>query len=217
MYPYVKRASDVAVSFVMLVVLSPLLAVVAVLIKLESRGPVIFRQERIGKDGKVFEIYKFRSMCVGAESMGSGQYSFRGDTRITRVGKVIRTLSIDELPQLVNIIKGEMSLIGPRPVLTYHPKQLAEYSAEQKERFSVRPGVTGLAQVKGRKTLNWDERIEYDVYYVKHLSFVLDTKIFFETIAKVITASDNQNTGETSGNSAKRGKVENVEINVHNK
>lgn len=217
MYQYAKRISDVVISCLMLAVLSPIFAVVSILIKLESKGPVIFKQERIGKGGKVFEIYKFRSMCVGAEKMGTGQYSFKGDARVTEVGKVIRALSIDELPQLINIIKGDMSLIGPRPVLTYHPKPLSDYSAEQKERFSVRPGVTGLAQVRGRKTLDWDKRMEYDVYYVKNLSLGLDIKIFFETAIKVITAADNENTGETGKSSKKEGKVKNAEIDVHNK
>lgn len=197
MYPQLKRALDVIVSIVMLIVLSPVLLIVAVAIKLESKGPVIFKQERIGLHGRVFPIYKFRSMCVGAETMGSGQYCFKGDTRVTKVGKIIRKLSVDELPQLVNIIKGDMSLIGPRPVLTYHPWKWEAYNEEQKKRFTVRPGVTGLAQINGRKTLDWNERIKFDIYYTEHLSFGLDVRIFFKTILKIICASNNESTKET--------------------
>ena len=217
MYSHFKRASDVIISVLMLIALSPILLIVAILIKLESKGPAIFKQERIGVNGKVFNIYKFRSMCVGAEKMGSGQYSFKGDSRVTRIGKIIRTLSIDELPQLVNIIKGDMSLIGPRPVLTYHPWKFNEYSNEQKKRFTVRPGVTGLAQINGRKALDWNERIKFDIYYTENLSLLLDIDIFFKTIIKIICASNNENTKETIINSEQSKVAKDVEINVHNK
>lgn len=217
MYSHFKRASDVIISVLMLIALSPILLIVAILIKLESKGPAIFKQERIGLNGKVFNIYKFRSMCVGAEKMGSGQYSFKGDSRVTRIGKIIRTLSIDELPQLVNIIKGDMSLIGPRPVLTYHPWKFNEYSNEQKKRFTVRPGVTGLAQINGRKALDWNARIKFDIYYTENLSLLLDIDIFFKTIIKIICASNNENTKETIINSEQSKVAKDVEINVHNK
>ena len=217
MYSHFKRASDVIISVLMLIALSPILLIVAILIKLESKGPAIFKQERIGLNGKVFNIYKFRSMCVGAEKMGSGQYSFKGDSRVTKIGKIIRTLSIDELPQLVNIIKGDMSLIGPRPVLTYHPWKFNEYSNEQKKRFTVRPGVTGLAQINGRKALDWNERIKFDIYYTENLSLLLDIDIFFKTIIKIICASNNENTKETIINSEQSKVAKDVEINVHNK
>ena len=217
MYSHFKRASDVIISVLMLIALSPILLIVAILIKLESKGPAIFKQERIGLNGKVFNIYKFRSMCVGAEKMGSGQYSFKGDSRVTRIGKIIRTLSIDELPQLVNIIKGDMSLIGPRPVLTYHPWKFNEYSNEQKKRFTVRPGVTGLAQINGRKALEWHERRKFDIYYTENLSLLLDIDIFFKTIIKIICASNNENTKETIINSEQSKVAKDVEINVHNK
>ena len=217
MYSHFKRASDVIISVLMLIALSPILLIVAILIKLESKGPAIFKQERIGLNGKVFNIYKFRSMCVGAEKMGSGQYSFKGDSRVTRIGKIIRTLSIDELPQLVNIIKGDMSLIGPRPVLTYHPCKFNEYSNEQKKRFTVRPGVTGLAQINGRKALDWNERIKFDIYYTENLSLLLDIDIFLKTIIKIICASNNENTKETIINSEQSKVAKDVEINVHNK
>ena len=171
--------------------------IVAVLIRIESPGPAIFRQQRIGKDGKVFEVLKFRSMCLGAEHTGSGVYSGKGDTRVTRLGRILRATSIDELPQLINILKGDMSLIGPRPPLTYHPWPLEEYTDAQKRMFEVRPGITGWAQVNGRKGVEWHHRIELNVWYVDHVSFLLDMKIFFLTIYKVLRSEDNENTGET--------------------
>lgn len=198
MYMKVKRVLGAVLSFLGLVVMSPLLLLTAAAIKAESKGPVIFKQKRIGMDGKVFDIYKFRSMCVGAEQTGSGVYSGKNDARVTRVGKFIRATSIDELPQFVNILKGEMSIIGPRPVLTYHPWPYSEYTQRQKKRFDVRPGVTGWAQVNGRKEVPWDKRLEYDVEYVEHLSFAFDLKIFFKTIAKVFTNADNVNTAQTA-------------------
>lgn len=197
-YLKVKRVLDIILSVIGIVVLSPLLIISSICIKLTSKGPVIFKQKRIGKDGKVFDIYKFRSMIVGAENMGTGVYSKKGDNRITKVGKVIRATSIDELPQLFNILKGEMSFIGPRPVLTYHPWKYEEYTEEQLKRFVVRPGITGWAQIHGRKDVEWHKRIELDVYYVENISFKLDLKIFFKTIYQVILMKDNVNKGETS-------------------
>lgn len=198
MYKNVKRALDVTFSLLGTAVSSPILLAVAAAIKIDSKGPVIFKQERLGKDGKVFEIYKFRSMCVGAEHMGTGQYSFKGDSRITRVGKVIRATSLDELPQFINILKGDMSFIGPRPTLTYHPWKLEEYTDFQRRRFEVRPGITGLAQVHGRKAIDWNDRIKYDVEYVDNLSLGLDCKILFQTVWNVLTMKDNDNVGKTS-------------------
>ena len=194
---YIKRFFDFVISLVSLVVLIPIFAVVSIAIKLESKGPVIFKQQRIGKDGKVFNIYKFRSMCVGAENTGSGVYSGKGDTRVTKVGKFIRATSIDELPQLVNIIKGDMSFVGPRPPLTYHPWQIEEYSDEQLKMFLVRPGITGWAQVNGRKGVEWHKRIELNVWYVNNVSILLDCAIMIKTVAKVVTNADNENTEET--------------------
>ena len=195
-YIKVKRFLDFTLSLIGLIILSPILLITAIAIKLESKGPVIFQQERLGLNGKVFKIYKFRSMCVGAEK--SGVYETKGDARVTKVGKFIRKTSIDEFPQFVNIIKGDMSIIGPRPTLTYHPWPLDEYTEVQKKRFAVRPGVTGWAQVNGRKDVPWDKRIEYDVEYVKNLSFMFDLKIFFKTIIKVLAMQDNVNIGETA-------------------
>lgn len=198
MYEKIKRIFEVILSCIGLLVLSPLLLATAVAVKVESEGPVIFKQKRIGKDGKVFEIYKFRSMCVGAERTGSGVYFGKNDARVTKVGRVLRATSIDELPQFVNILKGEMSFIGPRPVLTYHPWPYEEYTDWQKKRFLVRPGVTGWAQVNGRKGLPWEQRIAYDVEYVEHMSFWFDLRIFFKTIGKVFTNADNVNVSQTA-------------------
>lgn len=196
-YRAVKRFLDVTASFLGLVLLFPLLLTVSILIKIASRGPVIFRQKRIGRNGKVFEIYKFRSMCVGAEKTGSGVYSGKGDARVTRIGKILRATSIDELPQLLNILKGEMSFVGPRPPLTYHPWKYEEYTDFQKRMFEVRPGITGWAQVNGRKDVEWHKRIELNVWYVDHMSLLLDIKIMFMTAFKVLTNADNENSGAT--------------------
>lgn len=197
MYSVFKRLFDICVAFFALVALSPILLVVAVLIKIDSKGPVIFKQQRLGVGGVPFNMYKFRSMCVGAEKQGTGVYSFKGDSRITKVGRVLRATSLDELPQLVNILKGDMSLIGPRPALTYHPWPYDQYDDHQKHMFDVRPGITGWAQVNGRKEVPWPERIELNVYYVEHMSFALDFKIFWMTIFKVATNADNENVSET--------------------
>lgn len=197
MYLVFKRFCEIILSLVALVVLSPIMLVTAIAIKLESKGPVIFKQERIGKGAKVFKIYKFRSMCVGAEHTGSGVYSGANDMRVTKVGKIIRATSIDELPQLVNILKGEMSFVGPRPPLTYHPWNIEEYTQEQLRMFEVRPGITGWAQVNGRKDVEWHQRIRLNVWYVDNVSIFLDIKILFFTVFKVVTNADNVNTGET--------------------
>lgn len=197
MYKAFKRFWDVAVSAVGLVVLSPLMLVTAAAIKIESKGPVIFKQTRLGKDAKEFQIYKFRSMCQGAEQTGTGQYSFAGDPRVTKVGKVIRATSIDELPQLVNVIKGDMSIVGFRPPLTYHPWPIEEYTPEQRCMFEVRPGITGWAQVNGRKHAEWHERIALSVYYVDHMSLFLDIKIIFMTVFGVLSNRDNENVETT--------------------
>lgn len=196
-YIIFKRIMDIAISGAGLIITSPILLLTALLIKIDSPGKVLFMQERIGKDGKVFKIAKFRSMCTGAEHTGSGVYSGKNDARVTRVGKFIRATSIDELPQLYNILKGDMSLIGPRPPLTYHPWTIDKYTEEQLHMFDVRPGITGWAQIHGRKSVEWNKRIELNVWYVRHISFWLDLKIFFVTFLKVLRNDDNENTGET--------------------
>lgn len=193
----IKRALDCILALLVLIVGGIPMLIVALLIRVESPGPALFRQKRIGKDGKVFEILKFRSMCVGAEHTGSGVYSGKGDARVTKVGRIIRATSIDELPQCINILRGDMALIGPRPPLTYHPWPYEEYTEEQKRMFEVRPGITGWAQVNGRKDVEWNKRIQLNVWYVDHVSFLLDIKIFFMTIFKVATNADNENVKET--------------------
>ena len=192
---HIKRLIDVVLSVLAIIVLSWLYLIIAILIKCTSKGPVLFKQDRIGKDGKVYQIYKFRSMKVGAEK--SGVYSDNKDPRVTGIGRFIRATSIDELPQLFNILKGDMALIGPRPPLIYHPWKWEEYSDFQKRMFEVRPGITGWAQTHGRKDVEWNKRIELNVWYVDHVSFGLDFKIFWLTIFKILTNADNENKGET--------------------
>ncbi len=162
-----------------LILLLPLFGIIAVAIKIDDRGPVFFRQERAGKDGRIFRIYKFRSMVVGAEHKGAGVFVEENDSRITRVGKFLRHTSFDELPQLINVLKGEMSLVGPRPTLPY---QVERYDARQRKRLTVKPGITGWAQVNGRNFLSWPERIELDLWYVDNWSLRLDFYIFVKTI-----------------------------------
>ena len=193
----VKRLLDLLISALALLLLSPLILGAALAVKLSSKGPVIFKQKRLGRDGKEFDFYKFRSMVVGAEQIGSGVYSDKDDPRVTKVGRILRATSIDELPQLLNILKGDMALIGPRPPLTYHPWPIGEYDEFQRHMFDVRPGITGWAQTHGRKDVEWHRRIELNVWYVEHVSFWLDVKIFFLTFFKVFTNADNANKGET--------------------
>ena len=211
---FIKRLLDICISLPVLVVLSPLFLLLSLAIKLDSKGPVLFKQERVGKDGKVFHIYKFRSMCVGAEQQGTGQYSFAGDPRVTRVGKIIRATSLDELPQLLNILKGEMSFVGPRPPLTYHPWPLEDYTPAQLRMFEVRPGITGWAQVNGRKEVEWHERIRLNVWYVDHCSLLLDIKIIFKTLFKVVKNEDNLNHGVTVVGGAADEVTEEESVNV---
>lgn len=193
-----KRAIDMVLSLLALVILSPLFAITALAVKLDSSGPVLFRQQRLGLHGKEFTIYKFRSMSVGAEHTGSGVYSESGDPRVTAVGRIIRATSIDELPQLVNIIRGDMAIVGPRPPLTYHPWPIDQYTEEQLRMFDVRPGVTGWAQVHGRKSVEWHERIRLNVWYAENVSFLLDVRIILMTVLKVLRNDDNVNTGATA-------------------
>ncbi len=173
-----NRAADVAVAGLGLALAGPFLAAAALAIKLDDGGPVLFRQTRVGKDGKDFELVKLRSMSVGAEHLGAGFAVDQGDARITRVGRALRRLSVDELPQLWNVLRGDMSVIGPRPTLRY---QVDRYTDRQRRRLEVRPGLTGLAQVNGRATLAWDDRIELDVWYVDNRSPLVDLKILLRT------------------------------------
>jgi lipopolysaccharide/colanic/teichoic acid biosynthesis glycosyltransferase len=174
----VNRAADVALAGLGLVLTSPLLAAAAVAIKLEDGGPVLYRQRRVGKDGEDFELLKLRSMTVGAEHLGAGFAVDSGDSRITRVGRVLRRTSVDELPQLWNVLRGDMSVIGPRPTLRY---QVDRYSDRQRRRLDVRPGLTGWAQVTGRARHSWDDRSELYVWYVEHRSPLVDLRILLRT------------------------------------
>lgn len=194
---FAKRLLDILFSLTALLIFLVPMLIVAVLIKVDSPGPVLFRQKRLGRGGKEFEIFKFRSMCVGAEHVGSGVYSEKGDPRVTKVGKFLRATSIDELPQLLNVLLGDMSLIGPRPPLTYHPWPLDQYTNEQRRMFEVRPGLTGWAQINGRKHVEWGKRIDLNVWYVDHLTLWLDIKVLFLTIWKVATNADNESVGVT--------------------
>ena len=173
-----NRALDVALAGAGLALSSPLLAAAALAIKVEDGGPVLYRQARVGKDGADFELLKLRTMVVGAERLGAGYAVDAGDPRITRVGAFLRRTSLDELPQLLNVVRGEMSMIGPRPTLRY---QVERYTDRQRRRLEVKPGITGWAQIHGRAALPWAERIELDVWYVEHRSPLLDLKILLRT------------------------------------
>ena len=195
---YVKEFLDRLVAVTGLIITWWIYILVAIAIKLEDpNGPVIFKQERIGKNGKIYWMYKFRSMKVGAEHTGSGVYSDDKDNRVTKVGRFLRKTSLDEIPQLVNMFKGEMSLIGFRSPLTYHPWKWEEYTEEQKKMFTLKPGITGWAQVNGRRTVEWNKRIELNCWYAENCSFLLDLKILFMTVFKVLSSADNENVGKT--------------------
>ena len=181
-----RRALDVVVAALALALCAPLLLLAALAIRVESRGGVIYRQRRVGLGGSLFEVYKLRTMVHGAEHIGAGLRIDAGDERVTRVGALLRRTSFDELPNLVNVLGGEMSLIGPRPTL---PEQVAQYTPRQRGRLAVKPGLTGWAQVNGRASLPWAERIELDLYYVEHRSLALDLKILARTPALVVRGS----------------------------
>jgi lipopolysaccharide/colanic/teichoic acid biosynthesis glycosyltransferase len=179
----IRRAADVLFALCALALCAPLLAICMLAVRLESRGPVIFRQRRSGLRGAPFDMLKLRTMVDGAEHVGAGLAVNAGDARITRVGALLRRTSFDELPNLVNVLRGEMSLIGPRPTL---PAQVAQYTPRQRLRLEVKPGITGWAQVNGRASLPWSERIELDIYYVEHRSLALDLQILLRTPALVL-------------------------------
>lgn len=183
-----KRLMDVLLSGLAIVILSPMLVTVAIAVKLDSDGPIIFRQERRTRDGRVFSMYKFRSMVVNAEKMGSGLFNYENDPRVTKVGRFLRNSSIDELPQLFNIFIGDMSIVGPRPCVKYELGDFDTLNNRYKKRFQVKAGLTGLAQVMGRNDISWDEKVTYDNKYVdefqKHGIF-LDIKIIVQTFMKV--------------------------------
>ena len=191
----IRRSVDIAISALLLALAAPVLAVTSVAIRLESPGPAIYRQRRIGWGGRPFEVLKLRTMVQGAERIGAGLAVNEDDPRITRVGALLRRTSLDELPNLLNVLRGEMSLIGPRPTL---PGQVASYTPRQRGRLAIRPGITGWAQVNGRASLPWSERIELDLHYIEHRSLALDLRILWRTLAIVLGGSGLYK-GETGG------------------
>ena len=178
------RVLDVLLAAALLAIASPLLAIAALAIRLESGGSVFYRQLRVGKDGERFELWKLRTMVPGADTMGAGIYVLEGDARITRVGRLLRRFSLDELPNLVNVLKGEMAIVGPRPTVQ---EQVDRYTDRQRRRLEVRPGITGWAQINGRASLPWPDRIELDVWYVEHRSLRLDLRILARTARMLAT------------------------------
>ena len=190
-----SRALDVLIAGVALVVTSPLIAAAMIAIRLESRGSPVYRQRRVGKDGEPFELIKLRTMVAGAEHVGAGMAVNAGDPRITRVGALLRRFSLDELPNLVNVLRGELAIVGPRPTIQ---AQVDQYTPEQRRRLEVKPGITGWAQVNGRASLPWHERIELDVWYVDHRSLRLDLAILAKTARMLITGHGLYK-GETGG------------------
>jgi lipopolysaccharide/colanic/teichoic acid biosynthesis glycosyltransferase len=179
-----SRALDVVLAAALFVLTLPLLVLAAVAIRLESRGPVFYRQLRVGRDGRPFELWKLRTMVPGAESMGAGIYVLEGDPRITRMGRLLRRFSLDELPNLVNVLKGDMAIVGPRPTVQ---EQVDRYTDRQRRRLEVKPGITGWAQINGRTSLSWPERIELDVWYVENRSLRLDVRILLKTARMLAT------------------------------
>ncbi|HMJ33051.1 MAG TPA: sugar transferase [Baekduia sp.] len=190
-----RRAFDVLVSATVLALTSPVVALAILAIRLESKGHPVYRQRRIGQDGAAFDVLKLRTMVSGAEKMGAGLAVDDGDTRITRVGALLRRTSIDELPNLVNVLRGEMSVIGPRPTV---PVQVAQYTDRQRGRLALKPGITGWAQVNGRASLPWPERIELDLWYVEHATLALDLRILWLT-ARMLVTGHGLYKGETGG------------------
>lgn len=186
---YIKVFLDFTISIISLIVFSPILLIISIAIKLDSKGPILFKQQRLGLHGKYFDIYKFRTMIVNAENIGDGlSIKNENDNRITKVGKFLRKTSLDELPQLLNLLKMEMSLIGPRPPVVYHPYNgYKNYPDWTKKRFEARPGITGLAQIKVRNSATWNDRIKYDNDYVENITFINDVKIFFYTFKTILS------------------------------
>jgi lipopolysaccharide/colanic/teichoic acid biosynthesis glycosyltransferase len=191
----IRRAVDIAVSAVLLALSAPVLLAAAIAVRLESAGHPIYRQRRAGQDGRGFDVIKLRTMVDGAEHIGAGLAINENDSRITRVGAFLRRTSLDELPNLINVLRGDMSLIGPRPTL---PAQVAQYTDRQRGRLRIKPGITGWAQVNGRASLPWSERIELDLYYIEHRSLMLDTRILWRTATMVLGGSDLYK-GQTGG------------------
>lgn len=187
-----KRLLDVVLSVFVLLLTAPVLLMIAILVKLDSEGPVFFVQERLGLNGKVFKMFKFRTMVVNAERMGTGLFSYENDPRITKVGRILRATSLDEIPQIFNVLCGSMSLVGPRPPVTYELGSYSDFTPNMKIRFQVKPGITGLAQVSGRNDLDWDHKIEFDNRYVvlfARFGVLVDLAILLRTVFVVLSMS----------------------------
>lgn len=189
---FFKRFLDIIISLLGLIILSPIILIVAILVRIKLGSPIIFKQERPGKDEKIFKLYKFRSMSDKKDENGE---LLPDSERLTKFGKILRATSLDEIPELVNILKGEMSLIGPRPLAVCY---LPYYNEKEKHRHDVRPGLTGLAQINGRNAINWDKRFAYDIEYINNISFINDCKILFKTFYKVLKRDDVVVTGTGS-------------------
>jgi undecaprenyl phosphate N,N'-diacetylbacillosamine 1-phosphate transferase len=185
-YPLTKQIFDLIFSLLLILLLFPILILISALIKVTSTGPIFFIQKRVGRKGRIFGIIKFRTMVQNSENIGTGLDSYDNDPRVTKIGRILRNSSMDELPQLFNILLGDMSFVGPRPPTTYHPYVYEEYPKEKKRRFLVKPGVTGWAQINGRNQLNWDQKIKHDLIYVDNADWLFDLKILFLTIGKVV-------------------------------
>ena len=212
MYFAIRRVIDFIIASVALIILSPLFLILAIAVKVDSTGPVIFKQERIGKDFKTYRMFKFRSMVENAQNMGTGVYCFAGDPRITRVGHFIRKTSLDELPQLWNVVKGDMAFVGPRSPVVGHFPDYADLNDAYKRRFTVLPGITGLAQVTGRNELAWNEKVKYDNIYidnVKKYGILYDIKIWFLTFARVFSMKDVEETQENMEKNKETMKIDN--------
>lgn len=190
---FIKRCFDFSVALMGLILLSPLFLVIAIAIKVDSKGPVLFRQKRLTKNGRVFEMYKFRSMYVDSENKGSGLFNYKDDPRVTRIGRKLRDSSLDEIPQLMNVLTGSMSIVGPRPAVVYELGDFDSLNSHFKKRFSAKAGITGLAQVMGRNDISWDEKAKWDNRYIDSFSergIITDIEIIIKTIGKVATNKD---------------------------
>ena len=213
---YLKRVFDIVSSAIVSIILIPLWVVVAIAIKCDSKGPVFFKQRRRTKNGRVFNMLKFRSMVVNAEQMGAGLFNYKNDPRVTKVGRFLRNSSIDELPQLFNILKGDMSVIGPRPCVTYELGNYETLNKKYAKRFTVKAGLTGLAQVKGRNDISWDDKVTYDNQYVdlfEKYGFIIDIKLLFDSVIKVFKKEDvYENKADETMNDAEAAKFAEEEI-----
>lgn len=213
---FIKRAFDIASSGILIILLTPLWIVIAIAIKKDSEGPVFFKQGRRTKDGRVFQMLKFRSMVVNAEKMGAGLFNYENDPRVTKVGRKLRDSSLDELPQLFNIFMGDMSVVGPRPCVTYELGDFETLNKRYKKRFEVKAGLTGLAQIKGRNDISWDEKVEYDNEYVdlfNKYGFIIDIKIGLQSVFKAFKHENiYENKADDSMNDEEAAKAEEAEI-----